>query len=616
MLTLRRSLPWLGLCVLAGMTFATALHNPFAYDDTSSIIDNSLIRQWNVGWAFLYGGVSSNGFANGQFRPLTLFTFTLSYLAGGDSPFGYRVVNLCLHLANGILGALLLRELLTQVPFSRRSAAPSTRVSTAIALFAGAIFIVHPMNSLSVLLVWKRATLLFTFFSFIAIHCLLALRRSEMQASWRRRIFLQVGMVGAQLLALASKENAAILPGLMLLVDLCPRRDEIQPQSWRRVLGRQWPTILVGTVAAGFLLSRNPTMGELGPLGYFATQMQIIWEYLAMAAAPQLVGTVYDSTTRSGRDPIFWLAGLALLGVAIFAFAMRRRLPFVAFTVFWAAIALAPTCSLISIPLLKDEDRVYQAFLPLWVFPGLFLHWLASRFPARAKPIVAILGGSVLLGLLGMTLVRATVWSDPEILWSTAVREHPSSRTAAANYCSTLASKPERRQQAVAFCQYAFARYPQDTVLQFCLAAAYVQVGAVQEAITHVTKLIKEGAASHLLFRMAGHLAFASGHAEEAIDYYRRALSLEPTNIETAIYLARAYAERRRLDEATLLAIQVDRWVLPHRPHLRLAQANLHRAIGWKQRACAEYSELSSQLDDLPKTGLDRRGLEEDCRAP
>ena len=598
------------------MAFSTALHNPLVYDDAVSITGNSLIRQLNVGWAFLHGGISSSGFANGQFRPLTLFTFTLNYLAGEDGPFGYRVVNLCLHLANGVLGALLLRELLARVPLSRRFPSPSTPVGTAIACFAGAIFIVHPINSLSVLLVWKRATLLFTFFSLIAVHCLLALRRSELLASKRRRVFLHVGMVVAQILALASKENAAILPGLLLLVDLFLPWNGNPRQSWRRVLGRQWPTILVGIVAASFLLSRNPQKGELGPFGYFATQMQVLWEYLAMAVAPHLVDTVYDTTTRSGHDPIAWLAGFALLGVASFAVVVRRRLPFVAFTVLWAAIALSPTSSLIPIPLPKDEDRVYQAFLPLWAFPGFFLQWLASRFPTRAKRIVPILGGALLLCLLGMTLVRATVWSDPEILWGTAVRKHPDSKTAAASYCHVLTDKPERSQQAVAFCQYAFARNPGDTILQFGLATAYAQVGAFQEANALVTKLIKEGAASHLLFRMAGHLAFASNHFEEAIDYYRRALSLEPMNIETAIYLARSYAELGRLDEATLLANQVDRWVLPPGPGPRLARANLYRSIGWKRRACAEYAELSPHIDDFSKTGLDRRGLEEDCRTP
>ena len=81
----------LGLVLLAGLSYVPALHNPFVYDDLFAIQDNVFIRQIGLAPFLLQGMVSGSGFGNGQFRPVTVFTFALNYLAGGENPFGYRL---------------------------------------------------------------------------------------------------------------------------------------------------------------------------------------------------------------------------------------------------------------------------------------------------------------------------------------------------------------------------------------------------------------------------------------------------------------------------------------------------------------------------------------------
>ena len=603
----------LGLVLLAGLAYAPALHNPFAYDDLFAIQDNVFIRQISLAPFLLHGMVSGSGFGNGQFRPVTVFTFALNYLAGGENPFGYRLVNLILHALNAVLGALLLRMLLLRMPFSSRGPILTRAKVEVIAWLAAAFFVVHPMNSLGVLLVWKRATLLLTLFSLLAFLSLLALRRDDVRPHLWRRIGLFAAVFCAQLLALGSKENAAILPVVLLLVDLWPRPGWNPRERWREIVRLQLPTLLLGVASAVFLLTRDPLKFEMGSLQYLGTQTKVIWGYVAMVVAPWLISTVYDVIPARAQDGLLWLAALSLLGVMLSSVWLARRWPFVALALLWAVLWLAPTSSLIPIPLLKDEDRAYLAFLLLWVLPSYALAWLASMRLLSWR-IAARLGGSlIMLLLIGLTLARGILWSDAEILWLDAIQKHPDSRIASNNYCAAILSQPDKAHQAVSVCAQAYERDPQYPRVQAGLVNAFVAVGAFDRAEAMLAMLFKKGEPSYQLLRIAGHLAWFRNRPAEAIDYYRRVLKEQPLDLESVLYMARSYAELEAMDDARSLARQLDRWTPPADVKFQIALAELHRAVGWSTRACAEYERLRLTLRDSQATNADWLRLETAC---
>ena len=609
----RFNLAWLALPLLAGLAYATALRNPFVYDDLASIQDNAFIRQVDLAPVFLRGGVSSDGFAHGQFRPLTIASFALNYAAGGDNPTGYRLANLLLHVLNAMIGACLLRVILMRVPFSWRKQPLSEDQSTVVAILAAAIFVVHPINSLGVLLVWKRATLLLTLFSLVATLSLLALRREEPSRGPWRRLVLYGGLWGGQLLALGSKENAVLLPATLLLVDLWPRLGQQPRAPWRGLVRLQVPTLLIGIAGAVFLITRSPQKVEMGRLVYLATQAKVIWGYAAMAVEPSLVSTVYDVILDKPQDPLLWVAALSLLGLLLASAWLARRLPFVALAVFWAALALAPTSSLIPIPLLKDEDRVYLAFLLLWALPARGLLWLFER-PEFASRVVARLGGAlIVLVLMGFTLARASLWSDAESLWLDAVKRHPEVRTAANNYCAAILVQPDKARAAVAVCSVAHARDPENPLLQANLVTAYLGVGAVEQAEALLAATLARGEPSSQLLRLAGHVAWYRDRPAEAIGYYGRVLKEQPFDLPSVLYMARSYVDLGVVEEARSLAKQIDRWAIPNDTKFRLALAELHRAVGWVPRACSEYAELASANGGDPRTSADRHKLAAAC---
>ena len=88
-----------------------------------------------------------------QTRPLTFLTFHWNYLVGGAAPFGFHLVNVSLHAANALLVMFV----------ARRS------FSGPVALLAGALFAIHPLQSQAVNYVFERATLLAALFALLSL---------------------------------------------------------------------------------------------------------------------------------------------------------------------------------------------------------------------------------------------------------------------------------------------------------------------------------------------------------------------------------------------------------------------------------------------------------------
>jgi len=192
----------------------------------------------------------------------------------------------------------------------------------------------------------------------------------------------------------------------------------------------------------------------MSPLVYLGTQAKAVWRYPAMVLAPSLLSTVYQIQPAGKDDALAWLGAAGILALLVGAVWLARRFPFPALAVIWCAIALAPTSSLIPIPLLVDEDRVYLAFCPC----GAFSQPLLSAW--RTDVRCAATGGRI-RHRAGRSAGRRvhpgsrTLWSEPELLWFEACKRAPGSATAAVNYCAALVEKPDRLRLAIAECETA-----------------------------------------------------------------------------------------------------------------------------------------------------------------
>jgi hypothetical protein len=281
------------------------------------------------------------------YRPLTTFSYLVNYavLGNGPRPAGYHWVNLALHEVNVALvyalGVLVLGEI-----------APAWALA--------AIWGLHPLLTEAVTNIVGRADLLAAFGVLAGLLC----HVKGASAAGRRRVAWLAGLAGAQAIGLFSKENAAVLPGIMLLYDLTwPER-----AAWRR---RAAAYAAVALPFAAYLYFRSGlhwhavieyTENPLVSAGFWTTRLtavKVIGKYLWLFVWPARLSAdyTYNSISLFGwrlwnwEDAKAMVALAVCLGAAMLAVLLavrwrRTGKPLLFFLVFFF-VALSPTSNLI-----------------------------------------------------------------------------------------------------------------------------------------------------------------------------------------------------------------------------------------------------------------------------
>ncbi len=346
------------LLAAALAAFGASLASGFHFDDYAIFADPSLASA--SGW--------TEKFTLLQTRPLTYLTLWVNYAIGGNSPVGYHVVNVALHLAAVALALECLRKLLPE----------------RAAIAAAAIFALHPLQAEAVNYVWARSIVLAT------VLCLAAL------LEWLNgRHWTAVAWFGAALLA---KEEVAAFPLVLLLMDRKRAAPIAAMLGLAAAAGAR--TVYATAVVAG---SGAGAQAGIAPAKYFLSQGPAILRYLRLLVVPY--GFTVDPDVRV---PPVWVGVLAWAAVAALAAAAWRYSR-------WALaglILLIPSSTIFPAADLAADRRMY---LPLFAFAAAAGPWLTRAWAA----------GGVATALLILSFVRTQVWMDDRALWSEAVERAP-----------------------------------------------------------------------------------------------------------------------------------------------------------------------------------------------
>ncbi len=204
------------LTLLGVLAYANSFRVPFHYDDFHFLKENILIKSFPMflDWFFKAPLQGLSG------RAFLLFTFYLNYLVSGLDTFGYHCVNLAIHIATACLFFLLLKRYV----FREEGAAHPWK-----SILAAAIFLLHPVNTESVTYISSRSSELSTLLMLIMFH--LFARSTE----GRFRPGVYTFSILSFILALMTKESAAVAPLLLLLFD-CYFISPEQPWPRRRLI--------------------------------------------------------------------------------------------------------------------------------------------------------------------------------------------------------------------------------------------------------------------------------------------------------------------------------------------------------------------------------------------
>ena len=600
----------LGLLVLlVGAAYGNTLRNDFVYDDTTLIRDNERLRRldaipqllvsdWWKGAEQRIGRVQpSDGTPDSgdrRYRPLVTITYVLNYLIGGPTPLGYHLVNVLLHgLVSWVLYLVALE----------------VGWSAGAALVAAVLFALHPLHSEAVAWVVGRPELLMALGVLAGLWC--ALRGYRW---WALAAF-----VGG----LLSKEQAVVLPALVLLAEVCAGRLPRGPNRGRAALARYGGYVLV---LAAFLLARTLILGGFQPVAYpflespleyasggvwVLSTLKLAGRYLWLCVWPAALSVDYSYNAiplaTSGLDPgVLWAVGAwgGLLGLAAWGFRRDRR---ISFAVGVTVLSFAPAANvLVSVGTPLAERLFYLPLAGLCLLAGLaYEHATGQQTAVSGQPsaspvtrhwalLVVVL---ICLALTLRTVVRTQDWANNESLFRSAVQVVPGNAKAHALQGDEFMKKKNRAsgEQALAAYQTALGLYPDylTTHAGFAtnLGSLLLDLGRTKEAGEVLELAVAVNPQWSVTHYNLGLVYAKLGQYDKAEEAWRQALSLRPEDPQVHSSLSRLAIERGRYAEGLAEAESA----LAGDPQYVMAQYNRAlalQAMGRLEEAAAGYERV------------------------
>lgn len=485
---LRGGLALGAVCTAAAIAYAPSFAVPFQFDDFSRLGQNWYLQHGYLVEALLWLGTS---------RIVPGLTLVLNYQLGGFDPFGFHVLNFAVHLL-ATVAVFALALTLCSTPRLRETWNP--RRARLLAIASALLFACHPLQTQAVTYIIQRYASIAALFYLWSLICYLHARNRQVGAETGRPLPFFIAAVALAVGAMLSKENAASLPGAMLLAEWVgfgwPRRWRALalgavlalavltvPVVWKAAVWKPTedsaPSLLAHLWSGdGSLAQRQTSGGETPPLVYLMTQAVVLPRYLRLVVLPwgQNIDPdvpLVDSLTASAVAAFALLCALALLGVAL----VRRR-PLLGFAILWFFITLSVESSVIGLTDVMAEHRMY---LPM---AGLALG-IGSLFVAaveRAPRLASTAGVLIAAGLVALTFARNLVWLSPVTLWVDAAEKSPAKARPHTN-AGAAYHAADRFEEAVEHYCRALELNSEDQIARTNLGIVLESLGALEEPI-------------------------------------------------------------------------------------------------------------------------------------
>ena len=425
--------------------YSLGFGGPFLFDDFGALalnpllqIDGTVFDEWRT------AALSSR--SGPLRRPIAMFSFALNSVAAGEiAPYYIKGVNALLHCLAGVFVYLLAQRLFLRVYPVRGS--DSARW---LALLAAAIWLLHPLHVSTVLYAVQRMAQLATLFMLVGLWVFVRYRARFAERGGTAGEVVAAGLWLALLTLFAaySKENGALLPLLVLVVEVCFFRGEwagrpCAPLRFAAVaaLGLFFAALLAIMLLPPEFLSERFTRREFTLHERVLTQARLLWHYLAWLALPDIsaMGFQHDDipVSRSFTQPFgTLLAVLAWCAALLGAVLLRQRYPLVLFALLFYLVGHSVESSVWPLEMVY-EHRNYAPSIGVCL---LFASLLATPFyrSGNARRMAAPLAGMVLTGLLVLLLIRVDTWSEEVRMAGVNVRNHPESSRSNYFYADAL----------------------------------------------------------------------------------------------------------------------------------------------------------------------------------
>jgi len=420
--------------ILSCVVYLPGLSGVYLLDDyinlspLTTIQDSPQIEQ-----VMMYlGSVTTHGLG----RIISVLSFAAQYESWPVDPFAFKLVNLLIHIVNGILIYLLIAKSL------QLSRVVENTTAVWLAAITAFIWLIHPLNVSSVLYVVQRMTELMTLFSLLALVGYVYGREIASTGKLKKAyVIMSLSVVIGGLCAVMSKENGVLILLYIAVMELTLFSGVERDRYWRI-----WALVFIATPLGILLAYFGFSYDKYFINGYierdftlyerWLTQFRVmlLYVYQILFTVPDAYGFFYDNYTASKGvlTPISTLYSMLLIcSAVVLSFIYRKKYPLLAFGVLWFLAGHAMESTLLPLELVF-EHRNYLPMLGILLAVVYFLLTLARKVD-RASLAKVVYGIYILLALnlVFVSYQTTSLWGKPLLQAHIWYKNNPdSSRTA------------------------------------------------------------------------------------------------------------------------------------------------------------------------------------------
>jgi len=521
---------------LGMIVYSNSLFCSFHFDDFYFIANNPVIRDLHDLrgiWHYYHG------------RFLVFLSFALNCRLNGFHVLGYHLFNLAVHCGAALfVWWLTLLSLSTPVIKENKIA----QHAGMIALFAGLIFVSHPLAIEAVTNIWQRTASMAAFF-YLASLCFYA--RSRLR---RGRFYYMLSLVTA-VCAMFCKENTVTLPFMILFYEFTFFRMK-QNFDWKYL----FPFLFIlFIIPVTFLFNQTQVFqdmhgdlrqsgGIITPVQYFLTELRVMVTYVRLVFVP--LGQNFDYDYPVFKSFFEWpvLGGFLFLAV-IFYWNTRRfsKHPLLSFFIFWFFLTLMiPESSFWVMSSVILEHRLY---LPLAGFSIFLVCGVYDLIGKHSIKVMAAILSLVVLCNSFLTCQRNGVWKNELTLWDDAAHKSPH-KARPYNNRGTFYADHGMLELAISDFKTAIALDPSYADAYYNLGNTYRDRGMFDQAVADYSKAIELRGFDPGAHDNRGFVYFHQGKLAAAMSDFSKAIEINPDYADAYNNRGLGYAFQGRFDLA------------------------------------------------------------------
>lgn len=555
------------IIVMGLVVYANSLKGAFVYDDQIWIGENNSIAGWeNLQKIFTSNIGAGAGRKYNFYRPLLSLTLMADYSLGGADVRVYHLTNVLFHISVALCIYWLVNILFSQ---------------NLLSLLSALFFVVHPIHTEAVSYISGRGDPMCVFFLLLTFIFYIKQPRPRVVSA-----FL---ISACYLLAIFSKENAVILPFLILMYHCF-----FGGFKFNRFLEIGVITLIYAILRSTVLYfpaastEVHSTLLERIP-GFFVA----ITNYTRLLIFPFNLHMEYGDFLFSLNNPKALFGILILFSAIVYAFKSVKKDRLVSFSIAWFLVALFPESNIYRINAYMYEHWLYLPSIGFFLILANYLSWAYNNRKLKIFAVMTIVG--LLFFYSYLTTKQNAYWRDPVSFYQRTLQYSPFSARLY-NNLALLYSSSGDKEEAIKLFKKAISINPKYSEAYNNLAVVYTDIGKYAVAIELYKKAIAvnpdaieidlAGAYSNL-----GNAYGKAGQYDEAVAIFKKAIEMNPNLASTYNNLAIVYQQMGDYEEAGKLleiAVKID----PKNFVIRFNLGNTYAALNRIEEAVKVYKQV------------------------